>query len=284
MKRDLWMVLVCLMALLLAACTMNIPIEETTHPTVPVAADPAATQPVQTETVLTEQEAAIAQCRAVLEEVQSGTDYIITLTRWYEGIWDLTKQITYLRSGDDRAMVSRSSAEDQDGKYVNWADSYAEVYVDGTYYAGFSLEDAALQWEGPLEGNTLNFDPWLYTFDWDSEKIELEQIRKTEDGRCISFRVDGSYPNDRILSEYYTISFCFDDEGKFLRRELIAAGVEQELYYIDGELVPSGEPVKGGGNAARVDVVTLNSLDPDTCATEINALYQEALAYMDAEK
>lgn len=277
MKRDLWMVPVCLMALLLAACTMNIPTKEPANATAPAVTEPAATQPVPAETALTEQESAIAQCRAVLEEVQSGTDYIITLTRWYEGIWDLTKQITYFRSGDDRAMVSRNSTDDQDGVYLKWADSYAEVYVDGNYYAGFAEEDEKILWEGPMEGNTLNFDPWLYTFDWDAEKIQLEQIRKTEEGRCITFRVSGPYPNDRVLSDHYTISFYFDEADNFLRRELIASGVEQELYYIDGELVPSGEPVKGGGNVARVDVVTVNSLDPDTCATEIRALYQQAL-------
>lgn len=277
MKRDLWMVPVCLMALLLAACTMNIPTQETAKSGTPTASAPAVTAPIQTETVVTEQDAAIAQCRAVLDEVQSGTSYIITMTRWYEGTGDLTKQITYFRHGDDRAMISRNSVGDQDGQYVSWADSYAEVFADGNFYAGFALEDEKITWEGPMEGNTLNFDPWLYTFDWDAETISLEQIRKTQDGRCITFRVEGPYPNDRVLSDHYTISFYFDDRGNFLQRELIAAGVEQELYYIDGELVPSGQPVKGSGNIARVDVITLNSLDPDVCATEINALCQEAL-------
>ena len=226
MKRDLWLGMVFAMALTLGACAVNLPTAgpETTAPILAEASHPA---PTETEGPLTEQEQAIAQCRAVLDAVQNGTHYQITLTRWYGGIWDTTQQITYYRSGNDRAMVTLSSDDNYDGEYVQWSSKSQRVCVDGQVYYGYAMKGDPMVWEGPLDNETMNFDPWMYTFDWDAQNVELLEIRQTEEGRCISFTVEGTYPNDRVLSEYYTISFYFDEAGHFLRRELTATGPEQ---------------------------------------------------------
>lgn len=276
MKKDLWLGMVCGMALLLGACAVNIPSQD---PETTVAVFSETTLPQAEEPELTEQEKAIAQCRAVLDQVQSGTSYIITLKRWYGGVWDRTQEITYYRSGDHRAITTRSSGDDHDGEYVNWFSESRKVSIGGKVYSGYALTGDPMEWEGPLTNEILSFDPWMYTFDWDAQKVELQEIRKTQEGRCISFRVEGTYPNDRVLSEYYTISFYFDEEGNFLERELIASGVEQSFLLTEGEMIPSGKPAESGVNITRVDHVTVESLDPDVCAKTIDAIYQEALAY-----
>lgn len=280
MKKDLWLVAVFLAAFLLGACAMNIPTVDTS-PKIAEVTSPATeeTVPVETETEMTEQEQAVAQCRAVLDAVQSGTNYKITLTRWYEGVWDPTTQITYYRSGDHRAMASKSSSDDHDGEYLTWMDTSIRVCINNKMYSGYAATGEAMAWEGPLTNETLDFDPWMYTFDWDAQSVELQEIRKTEEGRCVSFKVDGTYPNDRVLSEYYTITFYFDEDGNFIERELVATGVEQSFTIENGMAIPSGKPADSNIVLTRVDHVTIESLDPDVCAAEIDALYQEALAY-----
>lgn len=278
MKKDLWLVMVFLAAFLLGACALNLPTGETESvPETTSLPTTEATAPPETEPQLTEQEKAIAQCRAVLNTVQSGTNYKITMTRWYEGVWDTTLQTTYYRSGNDRAMVGRNSTDDHDGEFVTWSGSSIRVSVDGNLYYGYAMPGDPYVWEGPLTDEALTFDPWMYTFDWDAQKVELQEIRKTAEGRCITFKVDGTYPEDRVLSDYYTISFYFDEAGNFLERELVATGVEQTFLITEDGLVASGEPVEGSGNITRVDHVTVDSLDPYTCHKEIKALYQEAL-------
>lgn len=283
MKKDLWLVAVFLVALLLGACAMNIPVSrtESTVTTEITTATPAEeTVPKETAAEMTEQEKAITQCRAVLDAVQSGTNYKMTLTRWYEGVWDTTQELTYYRSGNNRAMVSRSSTDDHDGEYLNWMGTSIKVCINSKTYSGYAATGEAMTWEGPLEDEVLNFDPWMYTFDWDAQNVELLEIQKTENGRCVSFKVDGTYPNDRVLSEYYTITFYFDNNGNFIDRKLIATGVEQTFTITEQGIVASGEPAEGGGILTRVDHVTIESLDPDVCAAEIDKFYQEALAYL----
>lgn len=283
MKKDLWLVLVFLLAFLLGACAMNISAAdmESTAPTIAEATPPAApeTVPTETEAELTEQEKAIAQCRAVLDAVQSGTNYKITLTRWYEGVWDPTTQITYYRSGDHRAVRSKSSTDDHDGEYLNWMGTSIKVCINNKTYSGYATTGEAMAWEGPLTDETLTFDPWMYTFDWDAQPVQLQEIRKTEEGHCVTFQVEGTYPGDRVMSEYYTITFYFDEDGNFIERELVATGVEQSFTIENGMAVPTGKPADSNIVLTRVDHVTIESLDPDTCATEIDAFYQEALAY-----
>lgn len=276
MKQDIWLGAVFSMALLLGACAMNIPTNE--PETAPAVIAEVSLPPAEeTQAAFTEQEQAVAQCRAVLDEVQSGTSYKITMTRWYEGVWDRTQKITYYRSGDNRAIVTLSSSDNHDGQYISWMDTSMRIGVDGKVYSGYAEIGSPLDWEGPLTDETMTFDPWLYTFDWDAQSVELQEIRTTEDGRCITFRVDGTYPEDRVLSEYYTVSFYFDQTGRFLMRELTATGVEQKFLITENGLVASGEPAEGSGILTRVDRVTVESLDPDTCSNEINAFYREAL-------
>ena len=286
MKKDLWLGAVFLTAFLLGACAMNLPIQNTA-PTVTEANEislPAAeTEPSVAEAEMTEQEKAVAQCRAVLDAVQRGTHYKITLTRWYEGVWDQTQRITYLRSGDNRAICSKSSGDDHDGEYLSWYSHSVRLGFQGNVYHAYALTGEPMEWEGPLTGEKLNFDPWMYTFDWDAQQVDLESIQKTKDGRSITFRVAGTYPNDRVLSESYTITFYFDEEGNFIERELTATGVQQTFFIVDGNAIASGEPVEDSRILTRVDHVTIESLDPDVCTAEIDALYQEALAFLNAK-
>ena len=280
MKKDLWLITVCLTAFLLGACAVNLPsqiAESTVAETVVLDVD---TAPSFMDEEMTEQEKAIAQCRAVLEEVQRGDHYKITLTRWYDGVWDQTQKITYLRSGNDRAIVSKSSGDDHDGEYLRWHSSAVQLGVQDEVYHGYALTGDVMEWEGPVEGETMNFDPRMYTFDWDAQRVDLESIQKTEDGHSITFRVAGTYPNDRVLSESYTITFRFDEKGNFLERELIASGVEQTFVFSEGELVASGEPSEDGSILTRVDHVIIESLDSNVCVAEIDALYQEAKTYL----
>ena len=140
MKRDLWLVNVFLSAFLLGACALNLPAGETDP--LPETTSLSTTEtiaPAETQAQLTEQEQAVAQCRAVLDTVQSGTHYKITMTRWYEGVWDTTLQTTYYRSGNDRAMFGRSSTDDHDGEFVTWSDTSTRVSVDGNLYYGYAM-------------------------------------------------------------------------------------------------------------------------------------------------
>lgn len=286
MKKHAWLMVIWILTLLLSACDQRTAQAETESvpSTTPETTQAQHTEPADPYANMTKEEKAVAQCRAVLDAVQSGTNYKMTLTRWYEDVWDRTQKITYYRSGDNRAMLGKSSTDDHDGEYLNWLGTSIKVCINNKTYSGYAATGEAMVWEGPLTNETLNFDPWMYTFDWDAQNVELQEIQKTEEGHYVSFKVDGTYPNDRVLSEYYTITFYFDEDGNFIERELIATGVEQTFTISEGEAIASGEPVEDGNILTRIDHVTIESLDPDVCAAEIDGFYQEALAYQNKNR
>ena len=283
MKKHAFPALACLLALLLCGCEKEAPAVET------IAAETTGetTQPQIPETTenpdpyagMTEEEKATAQCRAVLEEVQSGDSYYITLTKWHEGTYDNTVQIEYYRNGDDRAMISRSTKEDADGQFPKWQGSSVKVRKNDVTYYGYSEDNTSIDWEGQSE-YTMDFAPWMYTFRWDAQEVELTEIRKTEEGHSVSFIVHAVY--EYGFAENYTITFYFDEEGNFLERELTATAREMiPTYRIENgkwvRIQPDDPNVEETGRViTRIDHVTVESLDPAEIGRIIDLLWQDA--------
>lgn len=178
---------VCLTALLLTGCgRQEAPsLPETQIPETVVTAPGTSAQPYAG---MTEEETAVARCREVLEQVRSGSSYHITMTRWHEGTWDFTQQVEYFRHNEDRATISRQAGGNVDGVNPEWFGTGVNVQKDGVIYSGYQAEDDEIQWDEP-NANDTPYDPWLYTFDWEAQKVELTGIFNTAAGRCVSFTV-----------------------------------------------------------------------------------------------
>lgn len=287
MKRYLTML--ALIGLLLSGCAEEQPAVIATMETTMAVAEVPETLPAETTEPadpyggMTEEEKAVAQCRAVLDAVQRGDSYYITLTKWHEGTYDKTMQTEYYRHANDRARISRSSSDDMDGQFLQWLGTSVSVRKDGVTYHGYSEDNRNITWEGQ-SSETLEFDPWMYTFDWDAQEVELTEIRKTAEGRCISFKVHAVYDITYGFAEDYTITFYFDEEGNFVERELIATAEEMIPTYREenGEwvrLAPDDPNVEKTGRViTRIDHVTVESLDPQEIGAAIDALYLDALA------
>lgn len=275
MKRKLG-ILLCLL-FLLSGCGQEPAVQTASTETTAVETTETAVEN------MTDEEKAVAQCRAVLDTVQSGDSYHITLTRWYDGIYSDTVQIEYCRNGDDRAMISKRTEENVDGQPGKWEGTAVKVCKDGVTYSGFSADNIGIEWEGQIQ-DELEFDPWLYTFDWDAQEVELLEILKTAEGRSVSFQVHAVYDINYGFAEDYTITFYFDEEGNFIERELIATGQETTPTYrdVDGEWVrlkPDDPGVeKTGRIITRIDHVTVESLDPEEIGAAIDLFWQDAVA------
>lgn len=285
MKKHAFPALACLLTLLLCGCGNETPVvqteateaaAETTQIQIPETTE--ATDPYAN---MTEEEKATAQCRAVLEEVQRGDSYYITLTKWHEGTYDNTVQLEYYRHGNDRAMIGRSTKEDADGQFPKWRGSSVKVCKDGVTYGGYSEDNGSIAWEGQI-ADSLDFDPWMYTFHWDAQEVEFQERMKTAEGYSISFKVHAQYDITYGFAEDYTIVFYFDEDGTFLERELIATAQEMTPTFrdVNGEWVriqpddPQSE--KTGRVITRIDHVTVESLDPAEIGRIIDLLWQDA--------
>ena len=283
MRKRAAFVPACLLVLLLSGCGQKDTAVETTVPettSIQILETTEATDPYAN---MTEEEKAIAQCRAVLEKVQSGDSYYITLTKWHEGTYDNTVQIEYYRNGDDRAMISRSTKEDADGQFPQWRGSTVKVRKNGITYCGYSADNTSIQWEGQIQ-DALEFDPWMYTFDWNAQEVEFQEILKTAEGYSVSFKVHALYDIVYGFAGEYTITFFFDEAGNFLERELIATAEETNPTYREenGEWVriqprdPALE--KTGRVITRIDHVTVESLDPAEIGAIIDLFWQNAVS------
>lgn len=288
MRKRTWMALACVLSLLLCGCEKEAPAAETAGPeTSTAAAAETVAKPADPYAGMTDQEKAVAQCRAVLDSVQSGDSYHITLTKWHEGTWDFTNQIEYYRHGEDRAMTGRQAGNDVDGQFPQWMGTSVHVRKDGVTYSGYSEDNKSIDWEGRDDSTTLDFDPWMCTFDWDAQEVELTEIRQTGEGHCVSYKVHDFYDILYGYAEDYTITFYFDENDNFLQRELVATAQETTPAYreVNGEWVrlqlddPSLE--KTGRIITRVDYVTVESLDPESVGGAIDGFYQDAVTALE---
>lgn len=265
----------CLTALLLAGCGTQAPppLPETHSPDLAATAVPSSTR----------EEAVVARCREVLDQIQSSSSHHITMTRWHEEIWDFTQQVEYFRHNEDRATISREAGGDVDGVNPEWFGTGINVQKDGLVYSGYQTEDSKIQWDEP-NTNGMPYDPWLYTFDWEAQEVELAGIFDTSAGRCISFTVHAPYDIGYGIAENYTVNFIFDAKGTFLMLELIAAAEEYTPTYALDEAgnwlrIQPDDPraEKTGNTVTQVKQMTLNSLDPEAIAASIDALYRQAI-------
>lgn len=262
-RHSEWVIVVFLLCVLLTACAGGMEetvtaLEETAAvETMETAVETAAAETVSYEG-MTEEEIAEAQCRAVLDTLQGGENYHIRASIEITGTIHSTMQIDNWRLGKERM---------QDNVFDKSSGLNRAVYLsrDGYVYCGYG---GGSEWEKYSEESgwwSPDSDPWMYTFDWDAQKVEFLHKRKTAEGYGICWKVYAPYDFDYALAENYTIEFFFDEDGDFLERELTA----------------SGEQKGTGETYTRVDHVEIISVDAEEIRADMERQYQAAVAYLE---
>lgn len=149
-----------------------------------------------------------AECRAVLEEIQSRDYYHILEDRQFEGEYILNDscQRNAFRSGDTWLRID----------YIE--DSYSfsgYMGIQGQYFEAVS-DEARFEWQEVDMTEDAIFDPWLYSFDIDAQKVTANAMWTDDGGYYIRLMVYAPYDNGGWLNaESYYVDFGFDSEGNF---------------------------------------------------------------------
>lgn len=147
-----------------------------------------------------------AECRAVLEDIQSTEYYHIRES----GVIDIDGEelvdfdTDYVRFEDYRVRVSCAESGAYTGTFCFDENCYETASADPDY-----LWDSVEMSENSIS------DPWLYSFDMDSNKTEAVSKYDTGGGYCIRLMVYAPYSFREIETENYFVDFCFDEDGNF---------------------------------------------------------------------
>ena len=211
------------------------------------------------ESARTEEEEALAKCRAVLDAVQSASCHIV-----------MERSAT----GDSESHWSTANYYQDNGNWLEIVDVAPESVniVDGEQY---SLRMAFMVANGVRYSNegkwgkaytdidwredNLTFDdsvkPWLASFQWDDSVAYMDTLTD-ENGECVMLRVDEKYKDSDEYDPHYFLYFNFDPDGNFVNAQL------QINLFSPNEL------------AITESIV---SLDPKTVNAEIQKEYQNAV-------
>lgn len=175
-----------------------------------------------------------AECRAVLDEIQSRDSYHIRIERQFDSemILDEWNESEYWSYGGDWLHILRNQDSGTlDG--VMFDGIYGDLYMDGNYYSGYSSNQERV-WGQERLVETHIPAPWLYTFDMDAQAVEAISRKDTEEGYEIRLMVYAPYDPDSFDSEEYCVDFAFDREGNFRYATQYVSGTGELM----GEIVP----------------------------------------------
>lgn len=169
-----------------------------------------------------------AECKTVLDQIQSMDVYDIRIDRQFEGevILNETSSSRYLKYGKHRMCISSIPSEHKTSGY---ADAAVAVYMDlnGRHFEGYPSENG-YTWEEKITPGVDYADPWLYSFDWDAQEVKAIARQVSDDEYFIRLKIFGSGNSDDISYDSYHVDFYFDTDGNFKHAVQTIAG-EAEL-------------------------------------------------------
>jgi len=150
------------------------------------------------------------ECQVVLETIQNLNAYHIQEIREFQGesILNDSAARNAFRWGDCWLRIDYidDMAEKPYSGYMVLGESYYEAHSESTNF----------EWKQMDMPQDAIFDPWLYSFNMRSHKVQALSREETDDGYTIRLLVEESFEIGLAVADNYYVDFCFDHEGNFL--------------------------------------------------------------------
>lgn len=159
-----------------------------------------------------------AECRAVLDKIQSKEHIHILEQRRFEGesVLNDSADVNYFRAGNCKLRII----------YIDDCDEFDGHLALGDKYYWDVSNEAVFEWVEEDRSQMPDMDPWLYSFDLNEQEAEAVSREETDEGYEIRLLVYAPYFD---LGESYYVDFCFDHQGNFLRAVQYVSGMEEIL-------------------------------------------------------
>ncbi len=207
------------------------------------------------EAARTEEKEALANCRAVLEAVQTGSYHVIfNRSNKNESV---DYETEFLQNGQDWLTITSSTLSTGETEQI------AHLYVNEQFYSNQGhLSGNELIWEevhdAVINGTNGLTKPWLASFLWTEDVISYQGIMERDGLSSVMLRIDEAFPYGYIDdADYYFVTFSFDSTGRFVD------------VYIQGNVFMDN---------AFTERESIISLDAEEINTEIHTEYQNAMA------
>lgn len=190
--------------------------------TVSIDGTPVATEPPG-------REAAMEQCQAVLNAIQSGSCHLL-IQRSATGDrlrpWSVTN---YYQDGENRLVLTEIAPESAAiAQEQQLPLKTGRMVVNGSVYTS-----QGGTWEPDGSRGTDIEMPWLASFQWD-DSVTYDNTRTDEDGTVVMLRIDKPYIDSPEYLSFYFLNFQFDTQGNFVSVQLlIDLFREQELDIVE---------------------------------------------------
>jgi len=196
------------------------------------------------QSALYEEEEALQQCRAILEQIQSSGACKIE-TKQENGDFALNE--TTIRTdwvyGENRLHIDIIPES-------GGASMFGGMLVDGVSYECDSVQQwREITWWGWP-------DPWLTSFRWDASVVAYMDTLTDESGTTVMLRIDQPFASGEDQQTHYFVNFNFDADGSF--RSVYV----QTNIFMDNAISKTE---------------SILSLDPETVNAEIQKEYQKAI-------
>lgn len=191
-----------------------------------------------------DEQAALAKCRSVLEQIQSnGACKIETKQENGPDALNETTLRTDWIHGKDRLHIHLIPES-------GGASTFGGLLVDGEKYEC----DSAQQWRESTWWDWT--DPWLVSFQWDDSVVAYMDTLTDESGITVMLRIDQPFAEGDNEQPHYFVNFNFDTDGTF-RNVNVQANV-----FTDN---------------ATTKTESIVSMDPKTVNAEIQKEYRRAI-------
>lgn len=176
--------------------------------TVSIDGTPVATEPPG-------REAAMEQCQAVLNAIQSGSCHLL-IQRSATGDrlrpWSVTN---FYQDGENRLVLTEIAPESAAiAQEQQLPLKTGRMVVNGTVYTS-----QGGTWEQDGNRDTDIEMPWLASFQWD-DSVTYQHTLTDENGTVVMLRIDKPYIDSPEYPSFYFLNFQFDPQGSFINIHL----------------------------------------------------------------
>lgn len=155
------------------------------------------------QTMGSDEQTLLEQCRAVLEQIQSlAACKIETKQENGEHAVNPTSMNTTWISGDDRLSVHVIPESGGSSRF-------GYLLVNGTSFECNSGQE----WQETAQWDCV--DPWLASFQWEDSVVSYQGTTQDETGTTVMLRIDQPYAEGENQQPHYWVNFRFDEEGAF---------------------------------------------------------------------
>lgn len=210
--------------------------------TVSIDGIPVVTEPSAQE--IAAQKAALEQCQAVLNAIQSGSCHLLiqrSATGDTHQPWSVTN---YYQDGENRLVLTEIAPESAAiAQEQQLPLKTGRMIVNGTVYTS---QGGTWEQDGSRDSDTEM--PWLVSFQWD-EAVTYIHTFTDETGTVVMLRIDKPYIDSPEYPSCYFLNFQFDSQGSFvnihLQNDIFGEhqlDIAESIVSLDEELV--GERIR----------------------------------------